>query len=419
LTADPPAPGVEPERSDRADPPPLERATSSVELLWDLVFVFTVTQVTTLLARQTSWERFGEAMLALAIIWWAWSAFVWVSNAFPADSPALRGYLLTCTVLIFIVGLALPHAFGSDGLLFAGAYTAVRLVHLKMYTDASAQGRARRDSISGFTASSVIGMALLICGALLSGWPRAALWTVGIGIDYAGPAWLTRDRLRGLQRVAVAHFADRYGDFVIICLGESIVSIGVGVGAADRRLTAGLVTAAALGLLIALGMWWTYFHELAERAQARLREHDDPVLAAADSFSYLHLVIVAGIIVFAGGVRLVVHGTVGAPMSTAGRLAFCGGVAIYLGGVSAFRLRLLGEHSPGRLAVAVALLVLFAVGSAFAAWLITLLSALLILSLCAAELALGKHGDASVDRGDDGAGNGQRERRTAPGRAVG
>jgi low temperature requirement protein LtrA len=419
LTTDPPAAAGEPQRTVDADAPPLDRATSSVELLWDLVFVFAVTQVTTLLADHTSWERFGEAMLVLAIICWAWSAFVWVSNAFPADSPALRGYLLTCTVLIFIVGLALPHAFGSDGLLFACAYTAVRLVHLKMYTDASVQGRARRDSITGFTASSIVGMVLLIGGALLSGWPRAALWTIGIGIDYAGPAWLTRDRLRGLQQVAVAHFGDRYGDFVIICLGESIVSIGVGVDAADRRLTAGLVTAAALGLLIALGMWWTYFHELAERAQARLRQHHDPVLAAADSFSYLHLVIVAGIIVFAGGIRLVVHGTLGAPMSTAGRLAFCGGVAIYLVGVSGFRLRLLGQSSPGRLAVAVALLVLFAVGSGFAAWLITLVSALLILALCAAELALGERGDGTADSGDDGAGNGRRERSTAPGRAVG
>jgi low temperature requirement protein LtrA len=417
LTPDRPASGVEPERRDDGDPPLAERATSSVELLWDLVFVFAVTQVTTLLAHHSSWARFGEAMLALAIIWWAWSAFVWASDAFPADSPALRGYLLTCTVLIFVVGLALPHAFGADGLLFACAYTAVRLVHLKMYTDASVQGRASRDSISGFTASSIVGMALLIGGALVGGWPRAALWTVGIGIDYAGPAWLTRDRLRGLQRVAVAHFADRYGDFVIICLGESIVSIGVGVDAADRRLTAGLVTAAALGLLIAVGMWWTYFHELAERAQARLREHDDPVLAAADSFSYLHLVIVAGIIVFAGGVRLVVHGKLGTPMATAGRLAFCGGVAIYLGGVSAFRLRLLGEHSPGRLAVAVALLVLFVVGSAFAAWLITLLSALLILALCAAEFDAGDRG-ATTNRSDDGSGNGQRNRGTAPGGSV-
>jgi low temperature requirement protein LtrA len=264
----------------------------------------------------------------------------------------------------------------------------VRLVHLKLYADAASQGRARRSAITGFALTVVFGMALLIAGALVSGWPRAALWTAGVAIDYAGPAWLTRERLRGLQRVAVAHFGDRYGDFVIICLGESVVSIGVGVADGKQALTAGLVATAALALMIAIGMWWTYFHELAERAQARLRVHEDPVLAAADSFSYLHLVIVAGIIVFAGGVRVVVHGTLGAPMSDPGRLAFCGGVALYLAGVAAFRLRLLGEHSPGRLSVALAMLVLFAVGSSVASWLITLISALLVLTLCAGELLL-------------------------------
>jgi len=387
-----------------------ERETSSVELLWDLVFVFAVTQVATLLARQASWARFGEAMLALAIVWWAWSAFVWASNAVPADSLALRGYLLTCTVLIFVVGIALPRAFGSDGLLFAGAYTIVRLVHLKLYSDAAVQGRARRDAITGFSVTVIVGMSLLLGGALISGWPRAALWTIGIGIDYAGPVWLTRERLRGLQRVAVAHFADRYGDFVIICLGESIVTIGVGVADSHRRVTPGLVIAAALGLLIAIGMWWTYFNELADSAQARLRQHEDPVLAAADSFSYLHLPIVAGIIVFAGGVRLVVHGTLGAPMSDAGRLAFCGGVALYLAGVSGFRLRLLGERSPGRLLVAVAMLVLFAVGSGLPAWLTTLLSAVLVLSLCAAELVF--------DDRETGARSGPGERSEELGRAV-
>jgi low temperature requirement protein LtrA len=380
----------EPATAAAEAPAAAERETSPVELLWDLVFVFAVTQVATLLSHDTDWVRFGEAMLVLAIIWWAWSAFVWASNAVPADSMALRAYLLTCTVLIFIVGLAIPHAFGSTGLLFACTYAVVRLVHLKLYADAARQGRARRESITGFGLTVVIGMALLIGGAFVTGWPRAALWTAGIAIDYAGPAWLTRERLRGLQRVAVAHFGDRYGDFVIICLGESVVSIGVGVADSEHGLSAGLVTGAALGLVIAIGMWWTYFHELAERAQDRLREHEDPVLAAADSFSYLHLVIVAGIIVFAGGIRIVVHGTIGAPMPDAGRLAFCGGVALYLAGVSAFRLRLLGEHSPGRLGVAVAMLVVFAVTADVASWVVTLLGALLMTALCAGEVLLGE-----------------------------
>jgi len=204
LTADRPAASVAPAETVGADASPAERATSSVELLWDLVFVFAVTQVTTLLADHPSWVRFGEAMLALAIVWWAWSAFVWVPNAFPADSSALRGYLLTGTVLIFIVGLALPQAFGAYGLLFACAYTGVRIVHLELYIDASAQGRARRDAMTGFTVTTVAAMALLLGGALLSGWPRAALWTIGIMIDYAGPVWLTRELPRRRQRVSPA-----------------------------------------------------------------------------------------------------------------------------------------------------------------------------------------------------------------------
>lgn len=146
-------------------------------------------------------------------------------------------------------------------------------------------------------------------------------------IDYAGPAWLTRERLRGLQRVAVAHFAERYSLFVIICLGESIVAIGVGAlgSSADRALTGELVVAVALGLLITVAMWWTYFEEFAATAEERLREHDDPVLVAADGYSYLHLVIVAGIIIFAVGVKVLTRDSVSAPLPGPARLALCGG----------------------------------------------------------------------------------------------
>ncbi len=113
---------------------------------------------------------------------------------------------------------------------------------------------------------------MLLAGAVvLHGWGRALLWTAAAAIDYAGPAWLTRQRLRGLQHVAVAHFAERYGSFVIICLGESILAVGVGLGTATDRLTVAQVVGAVLALLIAIGLWWTYFDRFAERAQARLR----------------------------------------------------------------------------------------------------------------------------------------------------
>jgi low temperature requirement protein LtrA len=363
-----------------------ERRTSPVELLWDLVFVFAVTQVTALLAHRPTWGRFGESMLALALVWWAWSAFVWAANAHETDSRTLRACLLAGTVLIFIVGLALPQAFGREAALFAIAYALVRMLHLALYVDASRKGNAVWSAIAGFAVTVIAGMVILIAGAVfLHGWHRALLWTVALAIDYAGPAWLTRERLRGLQRVEVAHFAERYGSFVIICIGESIVAVGVGVGTQARPLGAELVLGATLPLLTAIGMWWTYFDRFAERAAARLREHEDPVLAAADGYSYIHLVIVAGVIIFAGGVKLVVHNSVQAPMPDPGRLAMCGGAAVYLLGLAMFRLRMFGEIGYGRALVAGLLLALYALGGGIPAWTIGAGIAALIGVLCAWE----------------------------------
>jgi low temperature requirement protein LtrA len=384
------------ETAEVAQPAP-ERRTTPIELFWDLVFVFAVTQVTTLLAHRTSWARFGEAMLLLALLWWAWSAFVWAANAQEEQSRTLRACLLAGTVLVFMVGLAVPTAFGRNSLLFAAAYTAVRLLHLAVYADASRRGNAGRAAILGFAVTVITGMVLLLIGAVLHGWARVILWTLAVAIDYAGPAWLTRERLRGLQQVAVAHFAERYGLFVIICLGESIVALGAGVEAGGRPLTPGLLISAVLALLIVVGMWWTYFDRVADSAQERLRVHDDPVLAAADAYSYMHLIIVAGIIILAGGVRLVAHDPVSTPMPDAGRLAMCGGTATYLVGLAAFHLRMLGERSYARLLTALALMVLYVVSSGFPASVVGALIAVLLAGLCAAEVALGAgHEDAEA-----------------------
>ena len=187
--------------------------------------MFAITEVSVLLGHHLSWGGVGRSLIVLALIWWAWSAFVWAANAHDPSSPTLQVGLLLGLVLIFVAGLAVPHAYDDEGTLFACTYAGVRFLHLGLYADASRRGQAAWSAIAGFAGTVTAGMALLIAGSFLDTTWRTALWAAAVAIDYAGPAWLTRERLRGLQQVAVAHFAERYGLFVIICLGESIISI--------------------------------------------------------------------------------------------------------------------------------------------------------------------------------------------------
>ena len=360
----------------------IERRTSPLELLWDLVFVYAVTQVTALLSRSLTWAGFGRAMLVFALVWWAWSAFVWATNAEPEDSPGLRLHLLPATLFIFIAGLALPQAYSGRAMLFAASYTVVRLLHLAMYVDASRRGQASWRSISGFAITVLVGMGLLLIGALFHGLTQVLFWVAAAAIDYAGPAWLTRERLRGIPEVAVAHFAERYGLFVIICLGESIVAIGV--GARREPLSDALVAAVALGLIITIGLWWTYFDRWSEAAEMALRRHADPVLAAADAYSYLHLVIVAGIIVFAVGANAIVHRADHA-LSDAARLALCGGIAVYLLGHAGFMARMARTAEIPKLITAVAAMLVFLLGGSLVGWALAAVLAGLLAALCAAE----------------------------------
>jgi low temperature requirement protein LtrA len=363
-----------------------ERRTTPVELLWDLAFVYAVTQVTALMVHHLTWTGFFHGMVILALVWWAWSAFVWAANAQDEDSATMQLALLASLVLIFIAGLAVPQAFGAEATLFALTYSGVRLIHLALYVDASRQGNARWESIVGFAAATLAALALLVLGSFFDAGAQAALWTVALAIDYAGPAWLTRAQLRGLQRVAVAHFAERYGLFVIICLGESIVAIGL--AANERQIGPELIAAVGFGLLATIGLWRTYFGELAVDAEQRLRRDDrDVVLAAADGYSYLHLLIVAGIVVFAVGVRVAIE-DLGDPLSSAARLALCGGVALYLAGHAAFRLRMVGDLNCFELAAIAAMFTIFAVTASVAAWLVVALVAAAVLALCVAEVRM-------------------------------
>jgi len=359
-----------------------EQRTTPAELFWDLVFVFAVTQVTTLLYNDLSWAGFGRAMLVLALIWWAWSGFVWATNAQDPNEPRVRSMLFLAMVLTFVVALSLPGAFSNEATLFATAYAGVRLLHLGLYVDASRRGNASRAAIAGFAVTVALGMALLVVGSRVGDPARTWLWIIAAAIDYAGPAWLTRERLRGIQRVAVAHFAERYSLFIIICLGESIIAIGA--GAADREVDGELLAGVALALLVIIGLWSAYFDRVAGEAEERLATHEEPVLAAADAYSYLHLLLVSGIIVAAIGLKASVSDAT-EPLSEAARLALCGGVALYLGGHIAFGLRLVGELSIHKaVAAAVCPIVFIAAGQA-SAWLTVATLAGVLAALVASE----------------------------------
>jgi low temperature requirement protein LtrA len=369
----------------------MERRTSPVELLWDLVFVFAVTQVSTLIADDLGWAHVGRGMLLLALVWWAWSAFVWAANAEDEDSRLLRVVLLLALVLMFVTGLSLPDAFAGEAGVFVASYSGVRLLHLGIYVDASRRGHATWQAIVGFGATTLVCLGLLAAGAAAHGAARVVLWTIAAAIDYAGPAWLTRERLRGLQQVAVAHFAERYGLFVIICLGESFVSIGI--GATGRSLDADLIAVVAFGLLVTVALWWIYFDRAAAWAERRLPVLSDPVLAAADAYSYLHLVVVAGVVILAVAQKAAVAGP-GAPLPAAARLALSGGVALFVAGHAAFRRRLGGRVAVADGAAVAALGLLALISADLAAWALCGLVAAVTAGLAAATTLRGPDREA-------------------------
>src|SRR4051812_46831306 len=361
-----------------------EQRATPLELFFDLVFVFAMTQVTALLSKDLTWAGFGRAMLVLGLLWWAWSAYTWVVNAQDPDATYVRVLLFASMVLAFIVALVIPHAFGDDSAVFAWAYVGVRLIHLGLYVDASRGGRAQWSAIAGFSAGALAGMTLLVVGAEVEGSARIVLWSVALAIDLAGP-WLSRRRMRNLQDLGVTHFAERFSLFIIICLGESIVALGV--GAEDHEFDRWVAIGAATGLTITAALWWTYFDYVAGAAEERLASMHDSVSAARDAYSYLHFLLVAGIIVLAVGLKKAI-GHEDQPLADPARLALCGGVALYLAGHIAFRVRMIGTPSVEKSAALVAVLAIYVATPAVDVWLVKVAIIAVLALLTARESAV-------------------------------
>ena len=326
---------------------PEERRVTPLELFFDLVFVFAITQVTAFLSDHPTWAGLVQGLALLAALWWAWVGYSWLTNnAVRAEeaTPA-RLVVLAAMAAMLIASLAVPDAFGEAGILFGIAYFVVRLLHLALYAYTTGDSPEALRTVIGFAPGFLGGPVLLIVAGSLDGPAQGVLWALALAIDYGVAV------LRGVAgfRVHAGHFVERHGLIIIIALGESIVAIGV--GAAGLELGAGVVLAAVLGMILAAGLWWTYFDYVALVAERRLisaQGHERATLAR-DSYSYLHLPMVAGIVLVALGVKkTLAH--VGDPLGVVPAAALCGGVALYLLGHNAFRLRDVGSVSIPRLA---------------------------------------------------------------------
>jgi low temperature requirement protein LtrA len=294
-------------------------------------------------------------MLVLAALWWAWGAYAWLTDEIDADEDLPRLAVFTSMTAMLIAALAVPNAFGDDGVIFGCAYFVVRVMHIVLFAQATPH-LSVRDASFRLARTAIPAPALLIAAGFLDGPAQAALWVVALAVDYGGPLVFG---VSGFH-ISASHFIERFALIIIIALGESIVAIGV--GAAGLGLDIGLMTAAALGIVIACALWWAYFDWMAIHAERVFRdtEGDERTRMARDAFSYIHLAMVAGIILVALGIKKTVQ-HVGEPLETVPTFALLGGIALYFLGQVAFRLRLHSGLGRGRLTAAAVSLALIPV----------------------------------------------------------
>jgi low temperature requirement protein LtrA len=336
------------------------RGAATLELFYDLVFVFAVTQISHYLLEHLSWEGAGQSLLILMVVWWAWNFTTWVTNELDPESVVVRGLVIALMLATLLMAVAIPSAFGDRALLFAGSYVAIQVGrHLFLTFAAARPGTIERERalhiLIWFSASGV----LWIAGALADGESRTALWLTALAIDYGGPLvtfWVPGRRRVDPEawEVESEHFAERFRLFVIIALGESVVLIGSTT--AGLELDAAVVGALALAFVSTAALWWLYFTSIASLAEQGLEGSDKRTLVARDVFTYLHALLIAGIVVAAVGFELVIaHPTESLPAYEVAVIV--AGPAIYLAAQLAMRVRMSGTLSTRRLSGIAALAV--------------------------------------------------------------
>jgi len=326
-----------------------EHPVRPLELFFDLVFVFGFTQVTTLLSDDPTWGGLGHGLLILAALWWAWAAYAWLTNTTDPGEGPVWGAILVAMTAMFVAALAVPDVFGRHGVVFGVAFMIVNLMYLTLYALAARGDRDLLAAILRSAPSALAGAALIIAAGFVHGWIRPMLWVAALAVGLFGPL------LGGTSgwRVQPAHFVERHGLIVIIAIGESLIAIGL--GARGAGLGIGVIVAAVLGLVVATSFWLAYFDFFPIRGQQLLTDRSGAqrIALARDIYSYLHLPMVAGIVLFAFAMKSTLP-RVGDELDTIPALGLCGGPALYLSSYVAVRLRVTRTPGRGRLLAAVA-----------------------------------------------------------------
>jgi low temperature requirement protein LtrA len=351
-----------------------------LELFFDLVFVLALTQCTTLMSDNPTWEGIGQGLLLLGLLWWSWVGYSWLTSVLDPEEGGVRFSLFAAMAAFLIAAICLPDAFSDLATEFAVAYGIVRAAQIALFWIASEDDPGLRRSIVGLAVGTAIGISLLLAGSFLDPGPRAAVWGLALVLDMSGP------QLFGSEgwHLVPGHFAERHGLIIIIALGESIVAIGVGAGA---EMTWGIAGAATLGIAILAALWWTYFDVVALVSARRLASVPEGKVRnelARDSYSYIHFAMVAGIILVALGLKKTL-GDVDGELKLVPAFALLAGAALYLLGLAAFRYRHVKSVNWRRLGLAAILVALLPAAVELPAISIVAIAATLLWVLIALE----------------------------------
>jgi low temperature requirement protein LtrA len=358
-----------------------EPRVTPLELFFDLVFVFAFTQVTTVQSDNPTWSGLAHGLLILGGLWWGWAAYAWLTNTVDPNVASVWGAMLVAMAAMFVAALAVPDAFGSHGVLFGVAFLTVNVMHLTLYALAARGDPDLFAAILRIAPSALTGAGLIVVAGFLDGRPKPVLWLAALAVGYASPL------LAGARgwRVQPAHFIERHGLIVIIAIGESLVAIGL--GERHSGLSTGVVVAAVLGFGVATSFWLAYFDFFTIRAQQILndRSGDDRTALARDVYTYLHLPMAVGIVLFAFAMKTTLA-DVHAELGPVPAFALCVGPATFLFAFVALRLRVARTLGGGRLIAAIACAVLWPVAIAVPALVALALVAAVWVGLHAYEL---------------------------------